>query len=84
VLVYGGGGILSPVFDRGGGGSILPLLITGALSLRVRLSCSAAVSECCCLDISPLEGDNMRKDVNLFIILNQRARSRKCRYPQNK
>jgi hypothetical protein len=48
--VYGGG-ILSPVFDRGGGGR-MPLLLGGGLSLRVRLSCSATVSKEYCFNIA--------------------------------
>ncbi len=47
--VYGGG-ILSPVFNRGGGGR-MSLLLEGGSSSRVRLSCSATVSGECCFDI---------------------------------
>jgi hypothetical protein len=41
-----GGGIFS-LFDRGGGGR-MPLLLDGGLGFRVRLSCSAMVSEESC------------------------------------
>jgi len=51
--VYGGG-IVSPVFDRGGGGRMLPLLVDG-LSSRVRLSCSATVSQDFRFDLSAVQ-----------------------------
>jgi hypothetical protein len=53
---------------------MLPLLLVGGLSLRVRLSCSATVSTDCCFDIS-LVGQ-YRKSIGFALIITKTKKGR--------